>query len=157
MNSIEKIQKVFRDSSFVNALFWAKGSTYASTFLLVSNWFIVHWLVLSVWTRDDEQVTEVQKSLEQQGSIRDLSLNWTIAGYFLSKISVSAARRLLLARLIMYTFHIAEVCLMYVMYASILVDPGVVKPDPNMSATSDGSIERKKKNTEILWNIFLFF
>jgi hypothetical protein len=121
--SVAKIQQAFQNNSVVNAIFWAKGSIYASYFLLVTNWTVVHWLCLSVWSTSADEIVQPSDS-----SVQDMSLDWSIAGLMLAFVHVSPARRLLLSRMVFWCFHLAEIALTYTLTASIIVDPGVVKP-----------------------------
>jgi len=116
MEQVKKFQNLL-NTGFLAAFYWATGSVWMSMFLLVSNWTVVHFLVLTPWLLRIED-------------------DFVLISSVLKFVGVPLSIRIWLLHFTLYLFHAMEIVLSYCLLASILLDPGVIPV--RASKTLDG-------------------
>jgi hypothetical protein len=110
--------------SFVNAFLWARGSVRWALFLVLSNWTVVHVLVLRVWHFD--------------GTPRTADSQLSFVDSLCALLGVASERRASVGSVVFWSFHACEAVLAYVWLWCVFSDPGVLhKPLVRQSHNSD--------------------
>jgi hypothetical protein len=108
---------------FVNAFLWARGSVRWALFLLLSNWIVVHVLVLRVWHFD--------------GSPRTDDSQLCFVDALLTMLGVGVEWRSSVEHFIFWSFHVAEAALAYCWLWCVFADPGFLSKELASASDAD--------------------